>query len=94
MVSLVTDDRGTSAEWEDLNYEFVLPKDESERNDLTVAICSQKIVLGRYVLQAKNFNKIPKASVSEFFEVKGKITNSLGKAGRLVMICRHGKLSS
>jgi len=83
-------EKGTQGEFIELGWEFLLPRNENDREDLVIAVCSHNVVLGRYILLAKDFKNIPKIEDSEYFEIKGKIRNALGKAGRIEIICKHG----
>eukprot|EP01035_Chromulina_nebulosa_P019251 gene19251-25103_t len=83
-------EKGTQGEFVELGWEFILPRNENDREDLVIAVCSHNVVLGRYILLAKDFKNIPKVEDSEYFEIKGKIRNALGKAGRIEIICKHG----
>jgi hypothetical protein len=74
------DDDKNSAEWIDLKWRFVLPRNEADRKDLIVTVCSQDVIIGRYALLAKDFANIPE-SQSGYFEVSGEVRNAIGFAG-------------
>lgn len=78
----------TTAEWIDLQWRFILPRNEIDRKDLIVTVCSQDVIIGRYALLAKDFSNIPE-SQSGYFEVNGEIRNVIGFAGRISLICKH-----
>lgn len=84
---IVSSGDGTSADWQDLNWSFVLPRNESERTDLVVVVCSQDVIIGRYILLASEFSKIPDTE-GGYFEISGDILNSMGKAGKISITCK------
>lgn len=78
---------GSSAQWVGLNWSFPLERNDHERKDLVVTVCSKDYIIGRYVVGKDEWKEIPE-SPSGFFSVSGDITSSLGKVGVIHMICQ------
>lgn len=88
-ISLKCNENATTATWENLEMKFLLSKNNLDSNNLSINVCSKKIVLGKYTLFSKYFHKLPDLQETEYFEVNGKLVNALGQAGSIEMICRQ-----
>jgi hypothetical protein len=84
-VSSVSD--GSKAGWIGLNWNFKLERNEKDRSDLTVTVCSKDLIIGRYAISKEEFKEIPQSN-SGFFAINGNITNALGKVGKIQLICQ------
>ncbi len=71
---------GERADFLDLTWEFILQRDTRHREDLTVTVLSEDLIIGRYVLGAADFQEIP-VTKSGYFKVTGNVLNALGVAG-------------
>ena len=80
---------GEKATWRDLMWSFNLERNIADRSDLVITVCSQNLIIGRYVLNHEEFSHIPDTK-SGFFEVSGFIVNGSGVSGKIKMICQRG----
>lgn len=72
-----------------LQWGFNIERNIADRSDFVVTICSQKLIIGRYVLNREEFVNIPDTR-SGFFEVKGSILNGAGLAGNIKLVIQKG----
>jgi hypothetical protein len=79
------DMQGVTADFIDLGWEFILQRDTRHRDDLIVTVCSDEIIIGRYLLAAADFTDMP-VTKSGYFKVSGKVVNALGIAGKIVVV--------
>lgn len=70
-------------------WSFNIERNIPDRSDLVITVCSQKLIIGRYVLHREEFAEIPDTK-SGVFEVKGSIINGAGLAGSIKLICQKG----
>ena len=82
--------KGESAEWKNLRWAFNLERNDRDRSDLVLAVCSKNIVIGRYVLMRDEFADIPDTK-SGYFEVSGEIMSGLGPAGKIKVLFLKSK---
>lgn len=56
---------------------------------MVITVCSQKLIIGRYILNSEEFVHIPDTK-SGFFEIQGYIINGAGPAGSIKILCAKG----
>lgn len=84
---------GSSALWSELNWVIFLEKQENNRNDFVLTICSRDLILGRYILSKDDIANIPQTSTG-FFAVSGDIISGLGSVGKIEMLCHREFVST
>lgn len=81
---------GTRASWKNMRWSFNLERNESDRNDLVITVCSKNLILGRYVLGKHEFLDIPDTKTG-YFEVSGDIMSGIGIAGKIRILFLKSK---
>ena len=79
---------GDHAEWYDLNWKFLRPRNQEDRKDMVIAVGSQDLIIGRYVLTAEEWGKIPNTETG-YFEIAGDVFNYMGLAGKITITCHR-----
>ena len=72
-----------------LKWAFNIERNIADRSDFVVTVCSQNLIIGKYVLNREEFVHIPDTN-SGFFEVKGSILNGVGLAGNVKLVFQKG----
>jgi hypothetical protein len=83
-------DDGSRASWKNMRWSFNLERNEADRNDLVITVCSKNLILGRYVLGKDEFADIPDTKTG-YFEVSGDIMSAIGPAGKIRILFLRGK---
>ena len=79
---------GDHAEWHDLNWKFLRPRNQEDRKDMVIAVGSKDLIIGRYVLTAEEWGNIPNTETG-YFEIAGDIYNYMGLAGKISVTCHR-----
>jgi len=79
---------GDHAEWRDLNWKFLRPRNKEDRKDMVIAVGSKDLIIGRYVLTAEEWGNIP-ITETGYFEISGDIYNYMGLAGKINVTCHR-----
>lgn len=83
-------DDGARASWKNMRWSFNLERNEADRNDLVITVCSKNLILGRYVLGKDEFAEIPDTKTG-YFEVSGDIISGIGPAGKIRILFLRSK---
>ena len=81
---------GSKAIWKNLRWSFNLERNEKDRNDLVITVCSKNLIIGRYVLGKEEFADIPDTKTG-YFEVSGDVMSGIGPAGKIKVLFLKGK---
>lgn len=86
---------GSAADWSGVDWSFNIERNEIDRLDFVLAVCSRDVVLGRYVLNRDDLTELLNQQLAEkssadgqMFLVEGDVLNDLGKSGRINLVCR------
>jgi hypothetical protein len=86
----IESDVGDRAEYHELGWDFVRPRNIADRVDLVVLVGSNDVIIGRYLLAAEELEDIPKTK-SGYFEVEGIIYSGVGIVGNIKLVCKRSE---
>lgn len=90
LADYIESDVGDRAEYHELEWEFIRPRNIVDRVDLVVLVGSNDVIIGRYLLAADELEDIPKTK-SGFFEIEGTIYSGIGAVGNIKLVCKRSE---
>jgi len=89
---------GTHAAWIDLKWSFLLERNQIDRHDLIITVCSKEYIIGRYILPKNDWLEIPgiastfspsSSSENGYSTISGEVINGLGTVGVIQLLCER-----
>ncbi|RYH29289.1 hypothetical protein EON65_08960 [archaeon] len=93
---------GDHALWNDVDWSFTIERNQRDRQDLVVAICSKDMIIGRYILGRDEISDLAESAIAnhlrkqddgdedlaeDYIAIEGEIINALGSAGKIHILC-------